>query len=140
MKHLDVWVKAAAALLILLVGVGPVLAQEGDQGAAQSVLVVLVGVLSAVGAIGLSVVFSLRGVGLLAERLRQDDATITAIERLADSVPSDVAAGILTTLTRMNDTLRDLSSSVGAITRLVDEALDGVPAADKGNDAPGTVG
>lgn len=139
MKHLDVWGKAVGALLILLVGVGPVLAQEGDQGAAQSVLVVLVGVLSAVGAIGLSVVFSLRGVGLLAERLRQDDATITAIERLADSVPSDVAAGILTTLTRMNDTLRDLSSSVGAITRLVDEALDDVPATEKG-DEPGTVG
>lgn len=59
-------------------------------------------------------------IGVLATRLKQDANTIAAIERLGDSVPSEVATQLISAL----QTLKSLAE-------LVEEALDKVPAKDK---------
>jgi len=59
-------------------------------------------------------------IGVLATRLKQDANTIAAIERLGDSVPSEVATQLISAL----QTFKSLAE-------LVEEALDKVPAKDK---------
>lgn len=60
------------------------------------------------------------GFGVLATRIRNDAATMSAIEGLAKSVPADVVKVIL-----------DTAKSAQAIAGVVEEAFDGVPATSK---------
>lgn len=65
------------------------------------------------------------GFGVLATRIRNDAATMSAIEGLAKSVPADVVKVIL-----------DTAKSAQAIAGVLEEAFDGVPVSSK---SPGGV-
>lgn len=60
------------------------------------------------------------GFGVLATRIRNDTATMSAIEGLAKSVPADVVKVIL-----------DTTKSTQAIAGVIEEAFDGIPVASK---------
>ena len=78
---------------------------------------VLAGIALAFGGGGL---VGIAGVGVLAVRIKNDKATMTAIEGLANSVPAHVVKLIL-----------DTTRSTQAIAGVVEEVFDGVPIASK---------
>jgi hypothetical protein len=92
-----------------------------------NVLAVVVGVVVAVGAVGISTAFTIAGLGKLAERLMQDTATLAAIERLGDSVPRETVEQITNATRTANETLGELASTINRLHLLVVEALDGIP-------------
>lgn len=127
-------------LFALLTLVIPVMAQEPTQDASAPVATVeptapaetqpsadpaialkwwqvLAGLASAFGIGG---VVGIAGVGTIAQRVRNDAATMAAIEGLAKSVPADVAKMALS-----------LARSGEAIAGVVEEAFDDIPAATK---------
>lgn len=65
-------------------------------------------------------VVGIGGVGFIARRIMDDPKGVVAVEKLGDSVPAETAARIL-----------DFSRSVVDVMRLLEEALDRVPAAEK---------
>lgn len=78
---------------------------------------VLAGLATAFGAGG---IIGIAGVGTVAMRVKNDRATMTAIEELAKSVPADVAKSMLA-----------LARSGKAIAEVTEEVFDGVPVGSK---------
>lgn len=81
-------------------------------------------VMGLVSAFAIGGVVGIAGVGILAARLRHDAVTLAAIEKLGDSVPPETAAQIMNLTGQFN-------ASVNELTALVNEVLDGIPAAGK---------
>lgn len=94
---------------------------DTDGNVVLSVFQVVIGVVAAVAVGG---IVGIAGVGVLASRLRNDAATIAAIEALAKSVPPETAKQVV-------DLTGQLNKSMNEITLLVSEALDNVPASSK---------
>jgi hypothetical protein len=63
---------------------------------------------------------TIAGVGVLVERVRKDNETMTAIERLGDSVPRELAEKML-----------DFSGALRSISAMMQETFDGVPVTQK---------
>lgn len=94
---------------------------------AGNVLAVVVGVITAVIAVGFSTALTISGLGKVAERLMQDKAALSAIERLGDSVPRETVEQITSVARQANQTLAELSNTVNRLQMLIIEALDGIP-------------
>lgn len=90
---------------------------SNDSDVTLSVWQIITGV---AGAFALGGVVGVAGAGVLASRLRNDPATMSAIEKLGNSVPEPTAKLII-----------DLAKSGQEIAELLKEALDRVPAASK---------
>jgi len=84
---------------------------------------VLAGLFAAVGVGGVG---GVAGAGVIARRMRDNPATLAAIEGLANSVPADVAKLML-----------GVARSGKEVALLAEEAFDGVPAAAKPGPAAG---
>lgn len=118
-------------VMVLVFGAMPVSAQDVDIGLDTGEYVLNIwqivgGTIAAVTAGGL---MGIGGAGVLAARLRRDEATMTAIEKLADSAPRYVTDQI-------NELTRSFRDSVREVAALIIEATDRVPAKDKPSEAP----
>jgi hypothetical protein len=126
MKHLKRTVfNILAALFLALLFVAPVMAQDAeppepvlaDTTIVLDIWQIIGGVIAAVSVGGIA---GFAGAGVLAARLRNDPATLKAIEALANSAPKHVT-----------DALAAIGKSSVAVGELLVEATDGVPAATK---------
>jgi hypothetical protein len=120
MKRFSIFI--LLALLPALVAM-PALAQDAPPETAPDATIVLNiwqvigGVIAAVSIGGIA---GIAGVGVLASRLRNDEATMKAIEALANSAPKHVT-----------DALASIGKSTIEIGKLLEEVTDGVPMATK---------
>lgn len=114
-----------AVLVLLLLLATPVFAQDGSATSEPSVTLsigqVVLGIVAAVTAGGITGVM---GAGVLAQRLKDNPATMKAIEHLGNSVPPETAKQVI-------DVLGAFQSSFNSVTALMREALDRIPADSK---------
>lgn len=90
---------------------------------------IFLGLITAASAGGL---VGVMGIGVLADRLRRNEVTIAAIEKLGDQVPPETANKVI-------DLANQVQSSVDSVAKLLSEALDKIPAASKPQIAAATI-